>query len=145
MEWQIGPNICSKGKMTYKQPKTSDIVAVDFDGTIVDGIFPSIGQMKPNALFVLTSIQKLGYRLILWTCREDHVSDPRQQYLTTALEYCTDHGLEFDAVNTFIPRHEFPADAYKYVRKPFADWYIDDHTPLYDIDWEKLGQFFGVM
>ena len=132
--------------MPYKEPQPGDIIAVDFDGTIVEKKFPLIGGWKPRALEVLKKLYNRGYKLILWTCREDHVYDPDKQYLRDAKRRCTEHGLYFHAVNEHLFRPEFPDYEYEHNRKPFADWYIDDHSPLIEeIDWEFLGKFFGVL
>ena len=47
------------------------IIAVDFDGTIVEHRYPEIGREKPFAFDTLKMLQKEGHRLILWTVRED--------------------------------------------------------------------------
>lgn len=46
------------------------IIAVDFDGTIVEHRYPEIGREKPFAFDTLKMLQKEGHRLILWTVRE---------------------------------------------------------------------------
>ena len=46
-----------------------EIIAVDFDGTIVEHAFPQIGKPIPFAIETLLKLQKEGYRLVLWTVR----------------------------------------------------------------------------
>ena len=41
------------------------IIAVDFDGTIVEHRYPEIGREKPFAFDTLKMLQKEGHRLIL--------------------------------------------------------------------------------
>ena len=45
------------------------IIAVDFDGTIVEHEYPAIGKPIPFAIETLLHLQKDGHRLILWTVR----------------------------------------------------------------------------
>ncbi len=47
------------------------IIAVDFDGTIVEDAYPKIGKPKLFAFETLERLQKEGHRLILWTYRSD--------------------------------------------------------------------------
>ena len=46
------------------------IIAVDFDGTIVEHRYPKIGKEKPFAIETLKKLSAEGHRLILWTVRE---------------------------------------------------------------------------
>ena len=45
------------------------IIAVDFDGTIVQHKYPHIGAEIPFAIESLLELQKEGHQLILWTYR----------------------------------------------------------------------------
>ena len=93
-------------------------LAVDFDGTIVENAYPSIGKEMPFAFDTLKKLQKEGYRLILWTRRSG-------QRLNDAVEYCRKHGVEFYAVNKSFPEEEF--DKYE-SPKIEADIFIDDRN-----------------
>lgn len=96
------------------------IIAVDFDGTLCVNEWPSIG--KPNNALIghLLEEKRLGNKLILWTCRCG-------EQLTNAIEWCKEHGLEFDAVNDNVPEavDMFGGDN---SRKVFADYYYDDKS-----------------
>lgn len=46
------------------------IIAVDFDGTIVEHRYPEIGKEKPFAISTLKKLQAERHQLILWTVRE---------------------------------------------------------------------------
>ena len=46
------------------------IIAVDFDGTIVEHRYPRIGEEIPFAIDTLKLLQKEKHRLILWSVRE---------------------------------------------------------------------------
>ena len=75
------------------------IIAVDFDGTIVEHRYPSIGREIPFAIETLKKLAKEGHRLILWTVREGRL-------LEEAVLFCRERGLEFYAVNRDYPEEE---------------------------------------
>jgi hypothetical protein len=91
-------------------------IAVDFDGTIVEHEYPSIGKEKLFAFRTLRELDKLGARLILWTFRTG-------KELEEAIEYCRQNGIEFYAVNKNYPEEIFDETV---SRKIDADIYIDD-------------------
>lgn len=93
------------------------IIAVDFDGCIVEDNFPGIGIAIPETIEILKKEKGSGAKLILWTCR-------RGERLVTAVEYCKTIGLTFDAINENLPEmiDYFGGDT----RKIYADVYIDD-------------------
>jgi hydroxymethylpyrimidine pyrophosphatase-like HAD family hydrolase len=95
---------------------TGIIIAVDFDGTIVDHEYPGIGRDKLFAFQTLRELDKLGARLILWTIRTG-------KELDDAVEYCRMNGIEFYAVNKNYPEEIFDETV---SRKINADIYIDD-------------------
>ena len=66
------------------------IIAVDFDGTIVEHKYPEIGKEIPFAITTLKRLQAQHHILILWTVREGKL-------LEDAVEYCRSRGLEFYA------------------------------------------------
>lgn len=94
------------------------ILAIDFDGTIVEDAYPKIGKPKLFAFETLIRLQKDGHRLILWTYR----SDIR---LKEAVDFCKENGLEFYAVNKSFPEEQFD---YSKSRKIHADLFIDDRN-----------------
>lgn len=95
------------------------IIAVDFDGTIVEHEYPKIGRAIPFAIDTLKKIQATGlHQLVLWTVREGSLLDE-------AVEYCRERGLEFYAVNSNYPE-ETPEN--KEARKLTADLWIDDRN-----------------
>lgn len=105
------------------------IIAVDFDGTIVEHCFPEIGKPVPFAFEVMKELQAAGCRLILFTMRSDHVSDgisdeghpADRPYLTEAVEFCRANGIEFWGVNKNPEQHDWTNSP-----KPYAQVYIDD-------------------
>ncbi|MDR2836577.1 MAG: HAD hydrolase family protein [Bacteroidales bacterium] len=110
--------------MTHKKL----IIAVDFDGTIVEHRYPEIGKKIPYSFEVLKQLQAEGHYLILWTYRAG-------KYLEEAMNFCKKNGLVFYAVNENEPNEEF----HNYMsRKIYADIYIDDKNIGGLIDWIKI-------
>lgn len=96
------------------------VIAVDFDGTIVEHRYPSIGKELPFAIETLRKLAEEGHRLILWTVREG-------QYLNEAVEFCRERGLEFYAVNRDYPEEEKELND-NFSRKLKVDVWIDDRN-----------------
>ena len=107
------------------------ILAVDFDGTIVEHKFPAIGKPIPGAFEVLKALKKAGVKVFLWTMRGhpdyskyghtnyetgEHIE---QDTLQEAVDFCKENGLEFDGIN------ESPAQ-FSTSKKQYAQIYIDD-------------------
>lgn len=95
------------------------IIAVDFDGTIVEHAYPQIGKPIPFAIETLLQIQKEGHRLILWTVR-------RGQLLQAAVDYCAERGLYFFAENENYRGETVEREEYS--RKLKSDLFIDDRN-----------------
>lgn len=93
------------------------IIAIDFDGTIVEDAYPDIGKVNEDAIFVIKNWIASGHECILWTCRTG-------QDLDDAIEFLKNKGIEFSAINDNIPRLRSKFSG----RKIVADWYIDDHN-----------------
>lgn len=96
------------------------VIAVDFDGTIVEHRYPSIGKELPFAIETLRKLAAEGHRLILWTVREG-------QCLDEAVEFCRNRGLEFYAVNSDYPEEGKETNG-SFARKIKADLWIDDRN-----------------
>ena len=96
------------------------VIAIDFDGTIVEHRYPLIGKELPFAIDTLRKLSQDGHKLILWTVREG-------QYLDDAVEFCKSRGLEFYAVNRDYPEENLGNNNH-YTRKLKADLWIDDRN-----------------
>lgn len=105
-----------------KESMLPEIVAVDFDGTLVENRFPEIGSINTPVWKATLNARAEGKKVILWTSRTGKV-------LEDAVKFCRDHGLEFDAVNDNIP--EVKALGWD-ARKVFATLYIDDRMGTVD-------------
>jgi ribonucleotide monophosphatase NagD (HAD superfamily) len=109
-------------------------IAVDFDGTVVESVFPDIGGEMPGALSVLKELQTAGHKIILWTCRSDKHLDAAEQWLSK-------QGFIPDAVNESV-KMDWPK-SFSYTRKVYADIYIDDRNlanKSTGINWQQIKQ-----
>ena len=97
---------------------TSLIIAVDFDGTIVEHRYPAIGRTRHFAFEALKALEAKDHRLILWSHRDG-------EELEKAVSFCRDHGFEFYAVNKNFPEEKWNEDD---SRKIQADIYTDDRN-----------------
>ena len=95
------------------------IYAVDFDGTLSMGEWPEVGPANRGLIDYLITRQREGDKLILWTCR---AGEP----LDRAVEFCKDHGLNFDAINDNLPEtiEKYGSNS----RKITCDIYLDDRA-----------------
>lgn len=96
------------------------IIAVDFDGTIVEHRYPKIGAPIPFAIDTLKLLQRDKHLLILWTVREGAL-------LQEAIDYCRERGIEFYAHNSnYVEEQNKPG--HHFSRKLKADLFIDDRN-----------------
>jgi hydroxymethylpyrimidine pyrophosphatase-like HAD family hydrolase len=110
------------------------IIAVDFDGTIVEDRYPGIGKEKRFAFMTLKTLQKEGHQLILWTYRSGRA-------LKEAVEFCRENGVEFYAVNCSYPEEKL--DETQMSRKVHADIFIDDRNLGGFVEWGKVWQIIN--
>ena len=103
------------------------IIAVDFDGVLVQSAFPKIGEPDHEMVdLVRLLIQKSDVEVVLWTSRVDRP-------LEDAIAWCEQMGLTFDAINDNAPSNKrkygklYPNGT----RKVYADYYLDDHNMGY--------------
>lgn len=105
------------------------IIAVDFDGTIVEHKYPQIGRVVPYAFDTLKQLQNENHTLILWTVREGIL-------LQEAINFCANNGLIFFAHNANFPEE----DRATAPRKLKADLFIDDRNFGGLPDWHFIYQ-----
>jgi hypothetical protein len=113
---------------------------VDFDDTLCDGAYPAIGKVKPGAKEALSLFRKLGYRVIIWSCRCCHWDyniyggDPEQpvperKHVIEMVTWLDANGIEYDEVD----------DGSK--GKPSVDFYIDDKAIRFENNWDEIMGF----
>lgn len=118
---KLGLSPLSKEFSEVREIKPDDIIAVDFDGTLVTNAWPEIGTPIVPVIEYVKRRQKNGARLILWTNR---TGEP----LEKALAWCEENGIVLSAVNENLPDiiEAFGGDC----RKIFANEYLDDRAIL---------------
>lgn len=93
------------------------VIAVDFDGTIVEHEYPKIGRPIPFAIETLLQLQKDGHVLLMWSVRDGRL-------LQEAVDYCESKGLKFYAANKNYPEEDVATAS----RKLNAEIFIDDRN-----------------
>lgn len=93
------------------------ILAIDFDGTIVEIDYPHIGKLKKDAVKYINKLYAEGYIIVINSCRADEVEEEMCKFLCKM-------GIKYHHVNkndpSLIEYYGFDT------RKISADIYIDD-------------------
>lgn len=105
------------------------VIAVDFDGTIVEHRYPRIGKEIPFAIDTLKKLRSSGHLLVLWTVREGRLLDE-------AIEFCRSRGVEFYSVNSNYDGEK--KEHKEFSRKIKADVFIDDRNVGGLLDWSMI-------
>lgn len=126
--------------------KRIPIVAIDFDDTCCVDKYPYVGEEIEGASDTIKYISSLGYRLVLWTCRE-HIDYQGQDPLQNALDWFVSKGISLYAIN-----NDPDIENYGYIpsRKIHADYLIDDKAigiPKKNgiINWKAIRHFFRLL
>lgn len=105
------------------------IIAVDFDGTIVENDFPRIGKFKKGAKETLQKLYDEGHFIIVWTCRTGKAQNAAEHYLKR-------HNVKFHTINK---QDQETLRLYgRDTRKIHADKYIDDKHIGFKVDWKEI-------
>jgi hypothetical protein len=111
---------------------------VDFDGTVVDHMYPYMGAAVPGALEWMKAWSDQGGKIILWTMRDE-------EELEAAVEYLLENEVPLYGVNRNPDQAAWTASP-----KAYANVYVDDlalGVPLHQpdgfhndcVDWGKVG------
>lgn len=104
------------------------ILAIDFDGTIVKEIFPSIGPIRAGAVEYIRKLYDDGHYIIIWTCREGEFKVDMKIFLEQ-------NDIPYHRVNKGNPE---AIEKYWDARKIGADIYIDDRGILGIPSWSEI-------
>lgn len=104
------------------------ILAVDFDGTIVDHEYPYVGRLKPWAGEVLRKLSVRHY-IIIWTCRYT------EKDLAEMKDFLKKNKIPYDRINENAPELHFQPTP-----KIYADYYIDDRNLGTVINWALIAK-----
>jgi len=108
------------------------IIAIDFDGTLHLGKFPSIGIPSPDAIRVMQRLKADGHYVIINTARDG-------AELLAAINWLLERGIPFDRVND-----NHPGNTEKYgtnSRKVYAHVYVDDRQVGGLPPWEEIYEY----
>lgn len=105
------------------------IIAVDFDGTIVEHNYPGIGRELPFATATIRKLIEEQHQIILWTVRKGKL-------LQEAVDWCKERGIEFYAVNKNFPEEH--VDNEQGYCKINAELFIDDRNLGGIPDWGRI-------
>ncbi len=106
------------------------VIAIDFDGTIVEDAYPKVGKPRIFAFETMKRLQQDGHRIILWTYRSGSKLDD-------AVSFCKENGITFYAVNQSFPEEKYDNSV---SRKIYADIYIDDRNIGGILGWGEVYQ-----
>ena len=100
------------------------IVALDFDGTLVNFSYPTFGEIFPEAFQFMKDLEdKCDF--ILWTCRNGEDLEKIEAYFKSI-------GIKFAAINKNVKYLPFETS-----NKIFADFYIDDRAG-FNGNWQEM-------
>ena len=94
-------------------PAPFKIIAIDFDGTLVEHKYPDIGEEVPYARRVLRRLLHAEHKLILWTMRDG-------EKLHAAQRWCLERNITLWGINSN------PQQSWSMSPKAYAHLYIDD-------------------
>jgi len=120
-ELEIDKSVFSK-----KIEGKSMVIAIDFDGTIVEFAFPKIGAPIKDSKHYINKLYDDGHTIVIWTGRTTEL-------LMNAVKFLNDNQYKYHSVNQNQPplfAHPGP--------KIYADVYIDDLGILGIPSWEKI-------
>jgi hypothetical protein len=115
-----------------KYNKNQVVLSVDFDGTICEVDYPSIGRERKGAKEYINKLYDEGYCIVINTCRSD---DGEFMAAAIAKQFLHLRGIKY---HYFNENAEFLIKMYGCdTRKISADIYIDDKC-LFEIpSWER--------
>lgn len=96
------------------------IIAIDFDGTIVEHCYPEIGPEILGACRTIRDLYAAGHKIIIWTCRTLTIPEPGIHEMIAWLNL---NQVPYHAINSNV----FGASFYS-MPKVYADVYIDDRN-----------------
>ena len=102
------------------------VIAIDFDGTIVQHMYPDIGETMDGALEGLHQLAMDGHHIVIWTCRVG-------KELIDVRNWLNGNGVIYDALNHNAGCVNFPTGP-----KIYYDILVDDRAWDCVIDWTKI-------
>ena len=104
------------GIMVMVKMSRPKVIAVDFDGTLVENDFPDIGSKNDNVVNYVREESNNGSIIILWTTRQN-------EKLKEAIDFLDENNIPYNYVNENARCINFDTSD-----KIFADIYLDDRA-----------------
>jgi hydroxymethylpyrimidine pyrophosphatase-like HAD family hydrolase len=105
------------------------IIAVDFDGTLVENAYPEIGELLPGAKEYVNKLYDEGFGIVINTCRSG-------KYESEVYKFLEREGIKFHHLNENFPHliELYNADC----RKISCNVNIDDKNIFGLASWEVM-------
>jgi hypothetical protein len=94
----------------------NNIIAIDFDDTIVKDVFPMIGELRKDAKKIINKLYDEGYYIIIWTCRAGF-------NLVDMINFLNNNDIKYHKINENI---DYEILGFKPSPKIFYSWIVDD-------------------
>lgn len=118
-------------------------IAIDFDGTVVEHMYPEVGKDVPGAVEVLKGLSNNGHMLILFTMRD-------KQHLKEAVNWFKERDIPLYGIQENPSQKKWTGSP-----KAYANIYIDDaalgcpitHSTETDrpcVDWKIVRTFLSM-
>lgn len=113
------------------------VVAIDFDGTIVENEYPNIGPLKENAIRCIRLLKEIGCNIIITSCRTNTIIHPNLAERLTQVKI----------MKAFLERNNIPFDEIDNGTqgKVDADVYIDDRAVRFENNWEDIVRIVNLL
>lgn len=105
------------------------VLAVDFDGTIVEALYPGIGELRKDTKKIINKLHLEGHYIIIWTCRTGTA-------LQEAKDFLIANEIRFHLINEHHP--EALTLYGESGPKIGADYYIDDKSIEGLSSWRRI-------
>ena len=109
------------------------IIAVDFDGTIVEHDYPRVGKLLPDAKEIINKLYGEGHTILIWTVRSS-----TGDAVNEAIRFLNDNNINFHYINHDADEITSNPAWTDYSRKIYADVYIDDRNLGGLLPWKQI-------
>jgi len=113
------------------------VVAIDFDGTIVEHKYPDIGPLKENVIRCIRLLKEMGCYIIITSCRTNSVL-----YRSLLQRANQAHIMQIFLIENNIPFDEVDDGTQG---KVVADVYIDDRAIRFENNWEEIVRIINLL
>jgi len=112
------------------------IIAIDFDGTIVEHDYPNIGSPIPGAAEYIKKLHQDGHTILIWTARSGFE-------LIHAMLYLKGAQIPFERVNSNAIEIASNPEWINFSPKIYADVYIDDRNVFGMRPWNEIYEWIS--